>query len=76
MVPIEQPKNHPIDKQYNSITSLITYSFNLIWDVMGGVMGVVWGVANFTALLFFFLGETLRGYGIYRACVPSLGSSL
>ncbi len=25
----------------------------LIWDVMGGVMGVVWDVANFTALLFF-----------------------
>jgi hypothetical protein len=33
--------------------------FTLGLGVMGGVMGMVWGVANFTALLF-PLGGTLR----------------
>ncbi len=51
MVPIEKPKNHPIDK--HNLIDHIFIRMLLIWDVMGGVMGVVWGVANFTALLFF-----------------------
>ncbi len=55
MVPIEKPKNHPIDKQHNLIDHIFIHML-LIWDVMGGVMGVVWGVANFTALLYFFPG--------------------
>ena len=42
MVPIEKSKNHPIYKQYN-----ITYSFAC------SILGVVWGVANCTGLLFF-----------------------
>ena len=35
----------------------------LVWDVMGKVMGVVWGVANFTALLSFFPGENTVLHG-------------
>ena len=32
----------------------------LVWDIMGEVMGVVWGVANFTALLFFSWGKPCK----------------
>ena len=43
--------------QQHIVVVFIFIHMLLVWDVIGKVMGVVWGVANFTALLlFFFLG--------------------
>ena len=42
---------------YNSVFISIFDPIILVWDVMGEVMGVVWGVANFATLLFFSWGK-------------------
>ena len=41
-------------RRYSShtTTALSFVCFSLVWDVMGKAMGMVWGVAKFTALLF------------------------
>ena len=45
-----QPENCCTTTAYSFVCFFIFIRMLLVWDVMGDVMGVVWGVANFTAL--------------------------
>ena len=49
-------------KPYSFVCFFTFIRMLLVWDVMGEV---VWSVANFTALLFFFLRETLKPCALY-----------
>ena len=55
-------------QEIGEFKKIVSEMLHLVWDVVGGVMGVVWGVANFTALLFFPGGSPVQA--LYTARIP------